>query len=68
MKIMIPPRAGSFFDPAPPRFAAGKKLAPKGAQTVFPAGAALRGQGTPKKSQMRASGIMIFKLRKAFMM
>ncbi|OHE23753.1 MAG: hypothetical protein A2Z43_01310 [Syntrophobacterales bacterium RBG_19FT_COMBO_59_10] len=56
LKILIPPRAGHFFDPAPPRFAAGKKLAPEGAQTVFPAGAPLRGQGASKKFPMRASG------------
>jgi hypothetical protein len=42
----------TFFDPAPPRFAAGKKLALR-AQTVFPAGAPLRGQSPslPKNLQ-----------------
>jgi len=48
MKSTIPERSRSFFDPAPPRCAAGKKLALR-AQTVFPAAASLRGQG-PRKN------------------
>jgi len=52
----IPRRSRSFFDPAPPRFAAGKKLALR-AQTVFPAAAPLRGQDTPKKYRFAPAGI-----------
>ncbi len=56
VETSFPSRSGSFFDPAPPRFAATAKLAPDGAQTVAVADAPLRGQGAPKKSPNRASG------------
>jgi len=41
-----------------PRFAAGKKLALR-AQTIFPAAATLRAQGTPKKYRFAPAGIPI---------
>jgi hypothetical protein len=47
----VPERSRSFSDPAPPRFAAGKKLALSALETVFPAGAALRRHGAPEKYQ-----------------
>jgi hypothetical protein len=40
----------TFFDPAPPRYDAKTKLALR-AQTIVFAGAALRGQGSPKNLQ-----------------
>jgi hypothetical protein len=46
----------TFFDPAPPRFAAKTKLALR-AQTVVFAGAEAAGAGCPEKSPMRAYGI-----------
>jgi len=45
----------TFFDPAPPRFAAKTKLALR-AQTVVFAGATLRGQGAPKNLQCALPG------------
>jgi len=45
----------TFFDPAPPRFAAKTKLALR-AQTVVFAGAKAVGQGAPKNLQCALSG------------
>jgi hypothetical protein len=45
----------TFFDPAPPRFAAKTKLALR-AQTVVFAGATLRGQGAPENLQCALPG------------
>ncbi|HBB16374.1 MAG: hypothetical protein A3J94_15995 [Syntrophus sp. RIFOXYC2_FULL_54_9] len=45
----------TFFDPAPPRFAAKTKLALR-AQTVVFAGAPLRGQGATKNLQCTLPG------------
>jgi len=66
LEIVIPSARWTFFDPAPPRFAAKTKLALR-AQTVVFAGAALRGQGPRKISNARFRD-SISKLRKGLNM
>ena len=50
---MVAPSLGrwTFSDPEHPRFTAGKRTRPFGAQTCFPAGAPLRRQGATKNLQ-----------------
>jgi hypothetical protein len=50
LKIMFPPCAWTFFDPALPRFAAGKKLALKRSDS-FPGGRSAAAAWYPKNLQ-----------------
>jgi len=66
LKIVIPLRAGSFFDPAPPRCAAGKKLALTRSDS-FPGGRSAAGAGGPEKISNARFRDPISKLHKDFM-